>query len=125
MSPGAPGGRRTRARNGQYIARGARMRRRQSGGGGGFRAAVGVLVLLVSAALLGGCRAQPKEDPDLQRLRANFNSPDQAAFDRTIAAADQYLQHNPTGLGAAQALYLRGRSFEQRVKKDPAHSADD
>ena len=69
------------------------------------------LVLLGLAA----CQTQVKDNTV---LRGGYEALDQKQYDQAIEAADRFLADNPTGDGAAEASYLRGRALEQRVKRN-------
>jgi tetratricopeptide (TPR) repeat protein len=75
------------------------------------------MVALILAGGLGCTNAK-----DTQNLREGYSALDQKNYERAIAAADDYLQKYPTGNGAAEAAYLRGRGFEQRTKGSDAES---
>ena len=76
-------------------------------------AVVGVLLVLV------GCAAKP-QTRDV--LNGGYAALSQRRLNDAQAAADQILSADATGRGAAEALYLRGRVFEERSheSKDPA-----
>jgi len=89
----------------------------QRTGRGGWRAGAGMFfVLLLTGGL--GCTNQK----DTQNLREGYGALDQKNYERAIAAADDYLAKHPTGNGAAEAAYLRGRAFEQRTKISDAEA---
>ena len=74
-----------------------------------------VMGLAMSAA---GC-----QEPGAAALDQGFTALEQSRYDEAQSAADQYLQQNPNGRSAAQAVYLKGRAIEQRVKRDDAEAA--
>src|SRR6266566_3763466 len=75
-----------------------------------------VLALFVAGGL--GCASAK----DQQNLREGYSALDQKNYEKAIAAGDDYLQKYPSGNGAAEAAYLRGRGFEQRTKGSDAES---
>src|SRR5882762_3496689 len=85
--------------------------------GEGIRVCSWLLVLFVLAGGLGCQNAK-----DTQNLQQGYGALDLKDYQRAIAAADDYLQKHPTGNGAAEAAYLRGRAFEQRTKGSDAEA---
>src|SRR5437899_452871 len=85
--------------------------------GEGIRGIAFLLVLLILAGGLGCQNAK-----ETQNLREGYGALDLKDYDRAIASADDYLKKNPTGNGAAEAEYLRGRAFEQRTKGSDAEA---
>jgi TolA-binding protein len=55
-------------------------------------------------------------------LAAGYQSLDQHKYDQAIQQADAFLAKNPTGAGSAEALYLRGRAYEQKTAASPHES---
>ena len=53
-----------------------------------------------------------------QNLTAGYTALDNRQFDEAIHRADEQLSRTPAGPGTAEALYLKGRAIEQRVKPD-------
>jgi TolA-binding protein len=79
------------------------------------------LAALIIASLLAsglGC----SNTKDTQRLQEGYGALDLKDYQRAIGAADEYLKNHPTGNGAAEAAYLRGRAFEQRTKGSDAEA---
>jgi len=74
-----------------------------------------IVALGLSAA---GCH-----DPSEAGLDQGYAALEQSRYDEAVAAADRYLREKPQGRGAAEAMYLRGRAIEQRVKRDDAEVA--
>ena len=72
--------------------------------------------LAVALACAAGCRNRAAE----LRLTEARTALEQKRYDQAMLAADEYLQKDPKGAGAAEAHYFRGRALEQRVKKDDA-----
>jgi len=81
-------------------------------------AAVAVASLLVVLTSGLGCA----NSKDTQTLQQGYGALDLKDYQRAIAAADDYLARHPTGNGAAEAAYLRGRAFEQRTKGSDAEA---
>ncbi len=73
-------------------------------------------------ALAGGCAA---EKVDKTQLNAGYTDLDDAQYDQAIAVADKELAKNGTGEGTAEALYLKGRAYEQRVKSGRGEAGGD
>jgi tetratricopeptide (TPR) repeat protein len=73
------------------------------------------------ACFAGGCMSRAAR----QELSSAQAALEQKRYDEAMAAADRYLKEDPKGIGAAQALYFRGRALEQRVKRDEAQFAAD
>ncbi len=80
----------------------------------------GCVVSLMMLLLAGGLGCANAKDQ--QNLKEGYSALDQKNYEKAIAAADDYLQKYPTGNGAAEAAYLRGRAFEQRVKISDAEA---
>jgi tetratricopeptide (TPR) repeat protein len=79
---------------------------------------------LILLTLITGCAAPngPKE-----KLAAAYNQLDSPNPDtaQIIAASEEYLQANPKGPAAADALYLHGRALEARAAHDVNTAAKD
>jgi len=73
--------------------------------------------------MLTGCESGQGE----ARLKAGYKLLDSARPDYVAmsAAADAYLTEKPKGPGAAEALYLRGRAFEEKSQQDLTSPASD
>ena len=67
------------------------------------------LVLLMA----GGCR-----DAGSAQLIEGYTALEQSRYDEAMAAAERYLADDPPGRSVAEALYLRGRAIESRVKQN-------
>jgi tetratricopeptide (TPR) repeat protein len=86
--------------------------------------------LLAAAAALGlafalvvaGCAA---DNATKQNLQAGYAALEAQRFDEAVGRADQQLSRAPQGPGSADALYLKGRAIEQRVKANPAQARAD
>lgn len=70
-----------------------------------------IALVAVSAGLLVGCASTraPESRSLLQQTSAALES---QRYDEAIRLAEAYLSTYPTGAGAAEALYIRGRAFE-------------
>lgn len=66
----------------------------------------------LAGALTAGCAA-PRQDRDA--LNVGYQALQAGKYDDALARAEAYLSKHPQGEGAAEAHYLRGRVFEQRV----------
>src|SRR4051812_26695299 len=77
---------------------------------------LGVMMALLAGGL--GCQ----NSKDTQTLQQGYGALDLKDYQRSISAADDYLQKHPSGNGAAEAAYLRGRAFEQRTKGSDAEA---
>ena len=73
-------------------------------------------VVVVALALTGGCATNKAARNDLS---AGYHSLEQKRYDQAIQQADAFLAKEPNGAGSAEALYLRGRAFEQKVAANP------
>lgn len=62
-------------------------------------------------------------DRSRQGLAGGYQSLEQREYDKALAAADEYLKKHPTGDGAAEAQYLKGRALEQRTKSSEVEMA--
>src|SRR4051812_36629392 len=56
-------------------------------------------------------------------LSLGYQSLELKQYDEAQGRADSYLKRSPRGPQAAEALYLRGRAFEQRPSSDAETSA--
>src|SRR5690349_4357909 len=75
-----------------------------------------VLIFLTVFGVGAGCTTTRAERA---KLNAGYQSLEAKQYDQAIAQADEYLQKKPHGAGSAEAMYLRGRSYEQKVSSDP------
>jgi tetratricopeptide (TPR) repeat protein len=73
-------------------------------------------LLAAILVLLLGCESPNNAK---QTLDAGYKSLDAREFDEAMARADQQLQESPSGTGAAEALYLKGRALEQKTASSP------
>jgi tetratricopeptide (TPR) repeat protein len=78
------------------------------------------LCLLIT---LVGCGPGPATPQQNKELAAGYRSLNQNQSDLAIQQADDYLRAQPDGPGDAEALYLKGRGFEQKTATTPAESA--
>ncbi|MGE5609375.1 MAG: SPOR domain-containing protein [Bacillota bacterium] len=76
------------------------------------------LMLGAVTAVAGGCHSAANAELD-----KGYAALEQNQYNEAMAAADRYLQQNPTGNGTANAMYLRGRAIEQRVKRTDAEAS--
>lgn len=74
-------------------------------------------MLLAMVFAVVGC--VPKED---RSLRQGYDALAAQDFPRALSLADQQLRESPTGPGAAEAYYLRGRALEQMPTPSRAQS---
>jgi outer membrane protein assembly factor BamD (BamD/ComL family) len=80
-------------------------------------------MLLIGAILFcSGCAADPA---DKANLTAGYSALDARQYDAAIRSADDQLAHSGGGESSAEALYLKGRAYEQRVKADEEQSRSD
>jgi len=75
--------------------------------------------LLSLSVITAGCASNKSAKNE---LAAGYQSLDQHKYDQAIQQADAFLAKNPTGAGSAEALYLRGRAFEQKQAANPHES---
>lgn len=74
---------------------------------------IGVICLgVLSAVAATGC---VENQPPREALNEGYAALEQQQYDQAIGKADEYLSQQPAGPGSAEALYLRGRAFEQRT----------
>jgi tetratricopeptide (TPR) repeat protein len=76
-------------------------------------------VCSVISVLLPGCADPATNAQQNQQLVAGYQALNQGQADTAMSDADNYLAAQPTGAGAAEALYLKGRAFEARPKLNP------
>lgn len=79
-------------------------------------ATVGAIVL---ALLLAGCAS---DNLARKELNDGYAALEDRQFDAALSHADAFLQKNPTGNGTAEALYLRGRVYEQKIAANPTQA---
>jgi tetratricopeptide (TPR) repeat protein len=65
---------------------------------------------------LSGC---VENQPPKKVLNEGYTALEQQQYDEAIGKADEFLSQSPAGPGSAEALYLRGRGFEQKVARSP------
>jgi tetratricopeptide (TPR) repeat protein len=78
---------------------------------------VAAFLLLLMFVLTAGCASDKNAKAELNEGYAALES---RQYDQAIQRADAFLQHTPQGAGSAEALYLRGRSLEQKPVKSQA-----
>ena len=71
---------------------------------------------VLALAFAAGCATNKAARND---LTAGYASLDAKRYDQAIQQADAFLAKEPNGAGSAEALYLRGRAFEQKVAANP------
>lgn len=69
---------------------------------------------------LAGCNVDQPAPPDNPQLVSGYRALGDQQSELAIQRADQFLRDNPSGPGSAEALYLKGRAFEQKRANDPA-----
>jgi tetratricopeptide (TPR) repeat protein len=74
--------------------------------------------------LIVGCAGQPTTKDRLASAYQQLESP-APDYNEIAGAADAYLQEQPNGAAAADALYLRGRALEEKAQRDPAGPQND
>ena len=84
------------------------------------RAALRTALLVILVALVAsGCASDRAARTDLGAVDQSLQ---QKRYDQAIQQSNAFLATNPTGAGAAEALYLRGLAFEQKIAADPQES---
>jgi tetratricopeptide (TPR) repeat protein len=78
------------------------------------RPAFGLALFAFASLLLTGCG--PRQQGAKGTLNEGYGALTENRLDQAQAAADKILAEGPTGKGAADALYLRGRVFEERAR---------
>ncbi len=81
--------------------------------------------LVLGGLILTGCMSQSPSDAVRQKLQTGYAALDEHQYDSAILASNEILAATPSGPGAPEALYLRGRSYEDRPKADAAAEAGD
>src|SRR5436190_18999713 len=76
-----------------------------------------ILLLVILPMISAGCASDKNAKAELNEGYAALES---RQYDQAIQRADAFLQHTPQGAGSAEALYLRGRSLEQKPVKSQA-----
>jgi len=78
-----------------------------------------IAVALLALTFATGCATNQAARHDLS---AGYASLEAKRYDQAIQQADAFLAKEPNGAGSAEALYLRGRAFEQKVAANPHES---
>ncbi|MGH7179292.1 MAG: SPOR domain-containing protein [Tepidisphaeraceae bacterium] len=78
-------------------------------------------IIFLACGILVGCADQSAK----QNLSAGYQSLQAGQFDDALARADAQIKAGAHAPGTAEALYLRGRTLEQRTKSDPAQGKSD
>jgi outer membrane protein assembly factor BamD (BamD/ComL family) len=81
-----------------------------------FKAAT---VLFVAIGVC-GCTVDEAPPADNPQLASGYRALGEQQSELAIERADQFLRANPSGPGSSEALYLKGRGFEQKTASDPA-----
>src|SRR3984957_16836853 len=79
-----------------------------------------LLAIFFLAIGVSGCNIDDPPPADNPQLTSGFRALDDQQSELAIERADQFLRANPSGPGSAEALYLKGRGFEQKTAADPA-----
>ncbi|MBV8780814.1 MAG: hypothetical protein JO353_05390, partial [Phycisphaerae bacterium] len=88
----------------------------------GFRIAVNTSALILCGCLAFGCAADKAEK---ENLTAGYSALDSRQYDQAIQLADKQIQQNKDDEGTAEALYLKGRAYEQRAKPQGQQAGSD
>src|SRR5580693_248788 len=78
---------------------------------------------LFLAICLIGCGPGPTTPQQNNQLAAGYRALDEHQSDLAIQRADDYLRQQPNGPGDAEAMYLKGRGYEQKTATNPAQAA--
>jgi tetratricopeptide (TPR) repeat protein len=71
--------------------------------------------------LLAACAAEnPQARTQLNQMNADL---EQKKYNEVVTQADTFVRNSPQASGAAEALYLRGRAFEDRVNTSPTEAS--
>jgi tetratricopeptide (TPR) repeat protein len=81
------------------------------------RTLAAALLLIVGAA---GCTENKPSAQQSTQLTSGFKALDEQQSAVAIDRADEYLREQPHGPGSAEALYLKGRGYEQKAAADPS-----
>lgn len=73
---------------------------------------IAILFCLVAS----GC---VENQPPKKVLNEGYTALEQQQYDEAIGKADEFLSQSPAGPGSAEALYLRGRGYEQKLARSP------
>jgi len=77
-----------------------------------------VVAMFVSPILLNGC--QTVDASNKVNLENGYRALDARDYEQALNNANSYLQNDPTGKGAAEAFYLKGRALEGQAVASPA-----
>lgn len=89
---------------------------------GALRWGVAPAALLLLSA---GCASQQAQETTKHKLESGYAALNEQHYDEAILASNEVLRAAPTGPGAPEALYLRGRGYELRLKPNAAAEASD
>ncbi len=84
----------------------------------------GAISLLLAICLI-GCGPGATTPQENKQLAAGYHALDQHQSDQAIQQADNYLRQQPDGPGDAEAMYLKGRGYEQKTAANPAQATQD
>lgn len=73
------------------------------------------IICLIALLIPLGC---VENQPPREALNEGYAALEQQQYDQAIGKADEFLSQQPAGPGSAEALYLRGRGYEQRVARN-------
>jgi len=68
---------------------------------------------------IAGCTDNKPSPQQSTQLSSGFKALDEQQSALAIDRADEYLRQQPHGPGSAEALYLKGRGYEQKAAADP------
>ena len=100
------------------------MRNEQNRIGQEFYGLARLAGLLAAVVLLTGCASGTGAKEKLATAYQQLDGPN-PNYIAIMGAADAYLQENPKGQAAADALYLRGRALEEKAQRDAASPQKD
>lgn len=75
-----------------------------------------IVCLILGGVVVFGC---VENQPPRKALNEGYAALEQRQYDQAIDKADEFLRQSPAGPGSAEALYLRGRAYEQRTAPNP------
>ena len=79
----------------------------------------------LAIVLIAGCQTQNNQDPLRQQLHDAKVALQQQQYDQAIQVSDQILAAHPDGVGAPEALYFRGRAYQDRPKANVSEETSD
>ena len=90
-----------------------------------------IALIAVTMLLIAGCGGNAKKTQGAGKpaahqpaavLNAGYAALDSKDYNEAIAKADEFLTGTPHGAGSAEALYLKGRSLEEKTAGDQAEA---